>query len=127
MGTLGESQANVRDFGAKGDYVVNTTASCSGTTLTTTDSPFVAADVGKVVTIPGAGTSGANGIAHRTTIATFTDANNVELTATCPVTTGAATKISLNDSTPTYKWDPIEGQYGAHFVVDGKFGIKFLL
>jgi hypothetical protein len=72
---------SVKDFGAKGDGVqlLDGAITASDTTLTSSTASFTADDVGKVVLVFGAGSLGFSDIL-RTTIASVTDANTVELT-----------------------------------------------
>ncbi len=65
-------------------------ATATDATLTSTDLPWTAADVGKTIHIAGAGTAGGT---HTTTIASYTSAGEIELTDVA-VTTTTATSSS---------------------------------
>lgn len=70
---------NVKDHGALGDGIDGTDGAITAVdaTFTSALASFVAGDVGKVVSIEGAGTAGAY---HVTTVASFTSGTEVELT-----------------------------------------------
>ncbi len=70
---------NVKSYGALGDGVDYADGALTATdaTFTSASNPFVSGDVGKVISIDGAGTAGAY---HVTTIASYTSAGEVELT-----------------------------------------------
>lgn len=92
-------QINVKDFGAKGDRKQSATGgvSAASTTLTCTGCGFTAADAGKFIRVYGAGASAA---ALTTTIATYTSANVVELTASASTTvTNALVVFGTDDYT----------------------------
>lgn len=83
---------HVKDFGAKADYttVTATVSITSGAAaLTATGAAFTSADVGKLIAVPGAGAAG--GILN-TTIAAFTDATHITLTANAGTTVSAVSK-----------------------------------
>lgn len=82
----------VRDYGARGDVVIITgnTSITSGTAaLTVTGAAFTSADIGKNIIVPGAGVAGGN---LTTTIAGFTSATQVTLTANASTTLSAVSK-----------------------------------
>ncbi len=81
---------SVKDFGAKGDGInvaATATISAGSNALTATGAAFTAADVGKLILVPGAGTTGA---VLKTTIAAFTNATHVTLAANASTTLSAA-------------------------------------
>lgn len=79
---------NVQDFGAIPDYVASTgSVNSSSTTFTAGSAVFAVTDVGKVIYISGAGSSGAM---LKTTIAGYTSSTVVTLTAS------ASTMVSGN-------------------------------
>lgn len=83
---------SVTDFGAKGDTlsVSGATSITSGAAaLTVVGASFVAADVGKLIIVPGAG---AAGVDLYTTILSWTDATHVTLNANAGTTLSAVTK-----------------------------------
>jgi hypothetical protein len=91
---------DVRAYGAVGDGQYATDgAITSGTKALacTTSTPFTAADVGKAITILGAGASGVT--THVTTIATFVDSGHVTLTANAGATASAALVMWATDDT----------------------------
>jgi len=68
----------------------------SDATLTSATAAFVSGDVGRSIIVHGAG---ANGKAHRTTIASFTSATSVELTAAAAVSvSNAVIDMSLDNA-----------------------------
>lgn len=79
------------------DCVVLSDAAITATdkTLTSASDPFVAGDVGKVICVNGAGTAGA---ALVTTIASVTDAGEIELTAAAATTVSAAVAVFGSDN-----------------------------
>lgn len=85
-------------YGAKGDAVQYTDGAITATdaTFTSASNPFVSGDVGKVIHIEGAGTSGGY---HTTTISGFTSAGEVELTDVGVTTVSGATFIFGTDDT----------------------------
>ncbi len=90
---------NVKDSGALGDGIDLTDGAITATdaTFTSASNPFVSGDVGKVISIEGAGTAGAY---HVTTIASFTGAGEVELTdAGVTTVSGAAVWFFGTDDT----------------------------
>lgn len=90
---------NVRTaYGAKGDGVTMLGGITTGTnTFTSTTAVFVATDVGKTISVTGAGAAGAKLV---TTIAGFTSTTVVTLTANAGTTvTGAASEFATDDTT----------------------------
>jgi hypothetical protein len=93
---------SVKDFGASGNDIAVTatiTINSGSPNLTATGAAFVAGDVGKQITIPGAGVSGG---LLQTTIQTFTDATHVVLAANAGTAVSAvSTRISygIDDTT----------------------------
>lgn len=81
----------VESYGAVGDaqQVTDGTTTATDATLTSASNPFVAADVGKVIRVRGAGAAGAD---HYTTIASFTSAGSIEMTDVA-VTSVAGTAV----------------------------------
>jgi len=76
-----EEYYSAKDFGAVGNsqqLQPTVTIALGSSALTVTGSPFVVGDIGKAIEVAGAGAAGAPLI---TTIATFTDANHIGLTA----------------------------------------------
>lgn len=89
----------VEDQGAKGDGKAfdDAAMTASSATLTSASSAFVLGDVGKVVQVAGAGTSG---VALLTTISAFTNGTTVTLTAAAVTTvTGAHAIYGTDDTT----------------------------
>lgn len=88
------------DFGFVGDLVTTNATTSMGaatTTLTDTSNPFTAADVGKRITVPRAGSgSGVNATQLTTTIAAFVSAGQVTLGA---ASTNAVSNISVSYGT----------------------------
>jgi hypothetical protein len=96
-------QPQLRDFGVKGDGAVSSkdedggAAMTSGqTTLTLPSGPFVASDVGKVVTVAGAAAGGNTLIS---TIAAFTSSTTVELAHAAAMTVSETTVYWGTDDT----------------------------
>lgn len=89
---------NVLHYGATGDGIADTTGAMtsSSATLTTTNSIFAAGDVGKVIVVVGAGTSSRDLV---TTIASYTSATQVSLTASASTTVSNARVIFGTDQT----------------------------
>ncbi len=89
--------------------VTRTTGATTAASTTFTDSsgPFVAGDVGRAVTIPGAGAGGATLV---TTIKTFTNATTVVLTAAAGTTVNPATWTLANSSQALC--DTVAGSFG---------------
>lgn len=91
-----------KDFGALGNGVtVNgaLTTTATSPAITMTNAVFTAADVGKLVIVPGAGTAG---VALVTTISTFTDATHVSLAANAVTSQTAIAQVltyGTNDTT----------------------------
>lgn len=86
-----EVTVSVLDHGAVGDGIFSTglvNATNGSTLITAAASPFVSGDVGKVITVPGAGPAGAD---LTTTIASFVNAGAINL-ATPASTTGSITR-----------------------------------
>lgn len=84
--------ASIKDYGAlgNGQAVTATVTIASGSpNLTATGAAFAAADVGKLIAVPGAGASG--GILS-TTILTFTDATHIVLAANAATAVSAVSK-----------------------------------
>lgn len=91
-------------FGAVGDGLMLTDATITATdqTLTSASNPFTAADVGKSILIVGAGTAGAVLV---TTIASYTGAGSVELTAAAGTTvSGVRAYYGTDDTSALQKW-----------------------
>lgn len=93
---------NVREFGAKADYVKRTDAAITTGTavLTSAGASFAATDVGKVVVVAGAGAAGAKLV---TTIAGYTSATQVTLTAGAGTTVSGATFFYGTDDTAAFQ------------------------
>jgi hypothetical protein len=68
---------NVKDFGAKGDFVLRYDGTLNGNVFTCPGAPFASSDVGKVIVVKGAGVGGAP---LQTTIAGYNDPGSVTLT-----------------------------------------------
>jgi hypothetical protein len=86
------------EFGATGDgqYVADGVAVSGDATFTSATAAFTSADVGKIIVIEGADTTA---YPHVTTIASYTSATSVELTAAPTRSqTSAATKWGTDDS-----------------------------
>ncbi len=81
------------DYGAKAN-AISVTATVSITSglaaLTATGATFTSTDIGKTIVVPGAGTAGGLLV---TTIASFTDATHVGLTANASTTVSAVSKL----------------------------------
>ena len=105
---FGTNVVKVRDFGAVADALTVDTGAITATdtTLTITDSLFVAADVGKAIHVAGAGAAGA---ALRTTIASFTGVNEVELTAAAGTSVSGAARVTWGTLNNT----PFDNAYSA--------------
>jgi hypothetical protein len=97
----GQRVFNVKLFGATGNGVYDTTGAITsgGGALSTVTSLFTAADVGKVIVVLGAGTSGRDLV---TTIATFTDATHVGLTANASTTVSSNGRIIYGTDQTTF-------------------------
>lgn len=94
-GKIGDD-LTIKDFGAKedGQAIIGNVTTVSGTAaLTLSTGVFTSADVGKIIIVPG---SGATGHALVTTIASFTSATQVTLTA------NAGTSQTAVSQTVTY-------------------------
>lgn len=93
-------QVNVTDdFGAIGDgvRVTDGAITASAATFTSASSSFVTADIGKIISVHGAGVAGAN---LTTTIASINGSTSVELTANASTTVSSAVAIhGTNNST----------------------------
>lgn len=89
---------NVLHYGATADGKFDSTISISSssTTLTSTRSVFSAGDVGKIIVVVGAGTSGRDLV---TTISAYTSATQITLTASAGTTVSAADCIWGTDQT----------------------------
>jgi len=91
---------NVKDYGAKGDgKTITDGAITTGTaTLTSASAGFTSADVGKQITVNGAGASAAN---LNTTISGFTNTTTVTLATNAGTTVSGATFFyGTDDTTP---------------------------
>jgi parallel beta-helix repeat protein len=89
---------NIRDYGAKGDFrTVSDGAISSGSNvLTSATANFTTSDVGKQITINGAGTSGAR---LTTTISAYTSSTQVTVVSSASTTvTGAVVRCMTDDS-----------------------------
>lgn len=97
-----QEQLSARDFGAKGDgkYAYNGAIAAGSTTLTVSLSGFAGfsgTDVGKVITVPGAGAAGA---ALVTSIAGVNSSSSVTLAAAAATaTSGQQVTFGTNDTT----------------------------
>ena len=89
---------DVKTYNAKGDGIdlEDGAITSSDASFSSATASFSSDDVGKVIAIKGAGTSGAY---HVTTIATFTDANNIEITDNAITTVSGATFFYGTDDT----------------------------
>lgn len=90
---------NAKKYGAKGNGITlfDGAVSASSTAFSSASATFTSADVGKVITITGAG--GTN-VDHTTTIAAFVDATHVTLTAAAVATvSGAIYTYGTDDTT----------------------------
>lgn len=89
----------LRDYGAKGDgahYQSGAMSSGTAALADTTNTPFTTSDIGKAITVIGAGTSGAD---LQTTISGFTDSGHVTLAANAGTTvTGAEYGYGTDDT-----------------------------
>lgn len=92
------------EHGAKGDlkFVLDAGIAAAAKVLTSATAAFTAADVGKTVSIRGAGLN-ENKNVLTTTIAAFTDATHVELTAAAAVTVANAVAVYGTDDTVALK------------------------
>lgn len=125
---------SVKDYGAKGDAVIQVSPSVSinsgSPTLTVTGASFVAGDVGKAIIVPGAGASAG---AMYTTISARTSATVVTLAANAATTVSAvatsviyghddtaAIQLAVNNAQNvffpegSYLTDSITGRAGQH-------------
>jgi hypothetical protein len=94
----GAQPINLLAYGAKcnGVFTYDGAISASSNALTSSSATFTAGDVGKAIEVDGAAASGGNLI---TTIATFTDAHHVGLTASASTTVSAANVVYGTDDT----------------------------
>jgi hypothetical protein len=87
---IADVEFSVKAFGAKGDtasVAVTASITAATNTLTATGAAFTAADVGKLINVPGAG---AAGVTLGTTIATYVSATEVTLTDNASTTLASA-------------------------------------
>lgn len=92
----------VKDYGAVGDATVVSSGcaiTSSDNTLTAPASTFTSADAGKAISVLGAGAAGANLI---TTIASFTNDGEVELTDAASTTVASASIVFGTDDTSAF-------------------------
>jgi hypothetical protein len=106
LARVGYPSLDPRDaaFGAECDCIHVTDGAITATdaTLTSASNRFYAGMVGQVAVVLGAGTTGAT---HVTTVASYTNAGSVELTAVAGTTvTGAYVYIGTDDTTAIQAW-----------------------
>ena len=94
----GAQPINLLAYGAKcnGVFTYDGAISASSSALASTTATFTAGDVGKAIEVDGAAATGGNLI---TTIATFTDAHHVGLTASASTTVSGANVVYGTDDT----------------------------
>lgn len=117
---------NVRGYGALGDgKVVSDAAMTSGSgTLTSATGLFLSTDVGKKISVQGAGAAGA---VLNTTISGYTSATQVTLTASASTTVSSKQAVWATNDTTAFQ-DAIDAAYaaggGTVFVPDGLYGLN---
>ncbi len=122
----GAKAFNVVDHGAKGDVIFGTDGAITTGTpdFTSAASAFVAGDVGKVMTVPGAAAAGAD---LSTTILTFVSATAVTLAVNASTTVSSAAFDYGTDDTSAFQSaiNAAEGK-GTIFMPDGSYGLEEL-
>src|SRR6185369_1209241 len=116
---------NVNDFGAKGDGIFVTgliSATAASTTLNAASTAFVSGDVGKVITVPGAGAAGAD---LTTTIATVINAGSVTLAVAATTTVNATVQLfyGSNNSTAFQNAYNAVGEGGSVVIPVGNYAL----
>jgi len=93
---------NVKDFGAVGDgkRITDGAITSASHTFTSAMAGFTAADVGKIIRVPGAGSSGHDML---TTISAFTNSTTVTLTSAAATTVSSDTVMYGTDNTSFFQ------------------------
>jgi hypothetical protein len=119
---------NARDYGAKATYATSTSGAmtASSAVLTDTNAAFTAADIGKVITVVGAG---AAGVDLSTTIASQQSTTQVTLTAAASTTvSGAMYGFGTDDSAAINATITAAGSVGATvYLPPGRYALGSVL
>lgn len=115
---------NVKAYGAKGNgaMLFDATMTSGSADLSSASASFTSADVGKLICVAGAGTSGGQ---LCTTISSVIDANNIVLAvpASTSVTSAAVTYASNDDAAFNATLAAVEVDGGVFYVPPGIYGL----